>query len=143
MKEMVKNLILLLLIVGVIVLAYFLAKKTVPQIAKPTAPAPSPLIDLQKERGGATAIAFYKTGLAKDKPYKGQGFEIEYLQSAATYFVTIQAKTAQEFRQIKSGAEQVFKNSGIGDLCKVNVFFAIPLEIKDEVAGEALPSGCQ
>ena len=77
-----------------------------------------------------TVLFKQETGFAVDTPYQGQEFYIEYEGPLTAYYVWIETNVVSHYRQVKTYAEQVFKNAGSGDLCGLRIFFFAPKTIE-------------
>lgn len=137
---MKKIIVLSAIIIALSIIVFVLSTKRLPEPS--VSPSPSPL-DAKKEQAAKTAVTYYQTDLAKDKPYQGANFQIAFSQAENAYTVYPVAKTLGEFGAIKKEAEKVFKDNGIADLCSIRIFFAIPGEIKDRTTlADIFPQGC-
>jgi hypothetical protein len=133
--------VIILVILSVIFLA--IASYEFNKNKKPTQ-TPLPTVNPLRAKFQENTTNFLnQTKLARDKPYQGTNFVIEYSPSAKAYFVSPQTKTLEDYHQVKKEAEKFFKDSGISDLCSIRIFFTIPSEIKNQITKEDLTAtGC-
>lgn len=78
-----------------------------------------------------TTVFKQDTGLAVNKKYQADKYTIIYSGEAVAYYVTIDAKTVNDYHKAKKEAETVFSKNGLSSPCQIRIFFIPSKELQN------------
>ncbi len=136
---------------GVLIIAFVVfifgslqkAKQTPPETSVPVKPSFPPLTGakLPQPKGFENELDKIKSIL----PYQGENYTIEYRQTLNMIGVRINAKSRDEYIQIRQNAEGSLKSKGVSDLCALNILWRTPDDprVRESLnAKDTITSGC-